>query len=261
MQIKLNATGGCISQHIPAGVIAKPGAALSRWYPTCPWPPVTRGPPAHNQLSALVTQRVHALLVRRYISEHVRSMLARDHKDRSIDHARQASPNVGSIQRILSQLPSLRTRDRERWKWYSPYSRCRYLATDLSSSSLLLFISWLFVFLRSLRCVLASYLTAAFQSGIRTIRETWHFIRRGWLRLRHSHLRRSHALSFRCRARKIRRAIDAVCTPWSTTRRKLRSGLCWLYENLRHCSMIGSEARVYYVHRAEQEEEKRWNER
>lgn len=43
----------------------------------------------------------------------------------------------------------------------------------------------------------------------------------------------------------------------SATRRKLRSGFCWLYENPRHCSMIESETRVYYVHRAKRLRSKR----
>lgn len=84
-------------------------------------------------------------------------------------------------------------------------------------------------FLRSPRVyilgrVLASCLTAAFQSGIRTIRETFDTLFDEGATMAFSPTE-DHVLSFRCRARKIRRAIDAVCTPRSATRRKLRSGL------------------------------------
>lgn len=158
----------------------------------------------------------------------------------SIGHARQASPNVRSIQKcilwidrteISITLPA-RTRDCERWKWYSPYSRCRYLATGLPSSSLLLFISWLIVFLRSLdvypslrsRFLLDSCFSI--YCRICTIRETWHCIRRFGDCATFSPTE-DHVLSFRFHARKIRRLErPMLCdTPRSATRRKLRSGL------------------------------------
>lgn len=126
-------------------------------------------------------------------------MLDCDRKDRSVTRVRRrrmsdrSKESFGSIEQ-KSQLPSSRTRDCERWKWYSPYSRCRYLTTGLPSSSLLLFILWL-ILLRSLRVYLSLrsrflFDSYSFRSGICTIRKTWHCIRRWWLRLRYSHLRR-----------------------------------------------------------------------
>lgn len=145
-------------------------------FTTGPWPPVTRGPP--TQLSALVTHCVHALLELDQFSISEISFggawlrIARRH--RTILYP----PWEGEIAKG------------GRWKWYSPYSRCRYLATSLPSSSLLLFIS------RFPREITSSgpASTAAFRSGIRTIRKTRHFIRRRWLW--HSHLTEDHALSF-----------------------------------------------------------------
>lgn len=96
-------------------------------FTTGPWPPVTRGPP--TQLSALVTHRAYHAPLRLVASESTHGGCPR-RRNRS----GESFPG--------SEAPSRGARGRERWKWYSPYSRCRYLATSLPpSSSLLLFIS------------------------------------------------------------------------------------------------------------------------
>lgn len=120
-------------------------------FTTGPWPPVTRGPP--TQLSALVTHCVHALLdVASQNTFGAIDALVCDRKNRPIARARARARASGVAERINADrfkesfldYPRLREGEgsRERWKWwYSPYSRCRYLATGLPSSSLLLFIA------------------------------------------------------------------------------------------------------------------------